>query len=394
MRVLGLALTALAPVAPADDALRPGRAAWDIEAYYAGDVWRNLDGGIERGGAYLDSLDLTLSWDGERALGLTGFSAQALLLWNNGGSISRKTGDSFLLSNIETVEALRLYEAWVQYAPADPDRSVKLGLYDLNTEFDAIETGASFLNSTFGTGVDLAQSGVAGPSVFPLTSLAVRGRWRFDGKWQVQAALLDGVPGDPGDPRRTAVKLSSKDGALGVVEVEHDRGGRRWVVGHWRYSARFDELAATLPDGSPRRSRGNAGVYAFVESPVAALSGGLREATALLRLGRADPRFNEFRDTVHLSVAWSGGLLGREDERAGFGVARAWRGADSRAAAAAVGQPLLRHETVMELTWRLPVTRRLTLQPDLQYIMQPGGLPGREDSWVLGVRFDLRLTSP
>ena len=384
----GAAAVGAAPLAA------PAGGAWDLTVFYAGDLFRNTRGGIRTGGAYLDSLDVTLAWDGERGFGVPGLTAQALVLYNNGGSISRHVGDSFLLSNIETVEAWRLYEAWLQYAPSQAERSVKVGLYDLNTEFDATETGALFLNSTFGIGADLAQSGLAGPSVFPLTSLAVRGMWRFDARWRVQAALLDGVPGDPADPGRTAVKLSDDDGVLGALELERNAGATRWVLGLWRYSAAFDDLAATGAGGSPRRSRGNGGAYAFVETPVAALSGAGRAATALLRLGRADGRFNEFRDTVHLSVAWSGGLTGREGERAGVGLARGWRGEDARAAAAAAGEALLGHETVVELTWKLPVTPRLSLQPDVQYIMRPGGVPGRRDALAIGLRFDLQVTDP
>jgi porin len=368
--------------------------AWDVEAYYAGDLWQNLDGGIERGGAYLDSLDITLSWDGEQALGVRGLSAQSLVLWNNGGSISGKVGDSFFLSNIETVEALRVLEAWVQYAPSDPERSLRFGLYDLNTEFDTTDTAAVFLNSTFGIGVDVAQSGVAGPSIFPLTSLGLRGQWRFDEGWRAQAVLLDGVPGDPERPERTAVKLSSDDGLLGVMELERNEGGRRWVIGHWRYSARFDELAATLPDGSPRRSCGNAGVYAFVETPLTGPLAARREASAVLRVGRADPRFNGFRDTVQAAIVWQGGLLRREGEVIGFALAHARNGDQALAAGLAAGEPLLRDETVLELTWKFPIAARLTLQPDLQYIINPGSIPGRDDALAVGLRFDWRLDAP
>lgn len=381
MRALGAGLALLAPVGAAAEAVSGEAGSWDVDAYYAGDLWRNLGGGIERGGAYLDSLDVIVSWDGERAAGVKGLSAQAFVLWNNGRSISDKVGDSFLLSNIETVQSLRLYEAWLQYAPTHPERSLKFGMYDLNSEFDATDTGAVFLNSTFGTGVDLAQSGVAGPSIFPLTSFGVRGRWRFDGRWRVQAALLDGVPGDPERPRRTAVKLAAGDGALGVLEVEHDGDGRRWVFGHWRYSARFDELAAVLPDGSPVRSRGNSGSYAFVETPITGALAAGREASATLRIGRADPRFNAFRDAVSLAFAWQGGLLGREGEVAGLAFAHARSHDASRTGG----------ESVIELTWKVPVLPRLTLQPDLQYILNPGSVPGRRDALVAGLRFDLRL---
>ena len=402
MKLLRAAALSLVPVATeglmaAEDVVAdadPDRASWDIEAYYAGDLWQNVHGGVERGGAYLDSLDVIVTWDGERAVGVKGLSAQALVLWNNGGSINSKVGDSFGVSNIETVEALRLFEAWVQYAPQHPERSLRLGLYDLNIEFDATDTGGVFLNSTFGMGIDFAQSGEAGPSAFPLTSLAVRGQWRFDERWRVQGVLADGVPGDPERPERTSVKLSSDDGLLGVVEIEHNEGGRRWVLGHWRYSARFDELAATLPDGSPRRSRGNAGSYAFVETPVTGPLAAGREASAVLRVGHADPRFNSFRDSLQLALAWQGGLLGREGEVFGVAVAHARHGEEARIAGAAAGEPLRRDETVFELTWKFPVAPRLTLQPDLQYIVHPGSVPGRRDALVAGVRFDWRLDAP
>jgi len=327
-------------------------------------------------------------------VGVKGLSAQSLVLWNNGRSISDKVGDSFFLSNIETVEALRVLEAWVQYAPTDPERSLRFGLYDLNTEFDTTDTGGVFLNSTFGIGVDVAQSGVAGPSIFPLTSLGLRGQWRIDEGWRVQAALLDGLPGDPERPKRTTIKLSSDDGVLGVMELERNESGRRWVIGHWRYSAEFDELAATLPDGSPRRSRGNVGTYAFVETPLSGAITAGREASAVLRVGRADPRFNGFRDSLQAAIVWQGGLLRREGEVLGVAVAHARNGDQALAAGLAAGEPLRRDETVFELTWKFPVAPRLTLQPDLQYIIHPGSVRGRENALAVGLRFDWRLDAP
>jgi porin len=56
---------------------------------------------------------------------------------------------------------------------------VKIGLYDLNSEFDVIEAAALFLNPSHGIGPDFAQSGRNGPSIFPVTSLAIRGEYRL-----------------------------------------------------------------------------------------------------------------------------------------------------------------------------------------------------------------------
>jgi porin len=52
------------------------------------------------------------------------------------------------------------------------------------------------------------------------------------------------------------------------------------------------------------------------------------------------------------------------------------------------GTPLQRRETTVEITYRAPVTDWLTLQPDLQYVRQPGFDPGLEDAWVIGLRLE------
>ena len=69
MKLLRAAALSLVPVATeglmaAEDVVAdadPDRASWDIEAYYAGDLWQNVHGGVERGGAYLDSLDVIVT---------------------------------------------------------------------------------------------------------------------------------------------------------------------------------------------------------------------------------------------------------------------------------------------------------------------------------------------
>src|SRR3546814_14116465 len=91
--------------------------------------------------------------------------------YNNGRSISDLAGDVQAVSNIETgVRALRLYEAWIDQKIGDA-ASVRIGLYDLNSEFDALDTAGFFVSSTHGIGTDFAQSGRNGPPLFPATSL-------------------------------------------------------------------------------------------------------------------------------------------------------------------------------------------------------------------------------
>src|SRR3546814_8879648 len=68
------------------------------------------------------------------------------------------------------LRALRLYEAWIDQKIGDA-ASVRIGLYDLNSEFGALDTAGFFVSSPHGIGTDFAQSGRNGPSIFPATSL-------------------------------------------------------------------------------------------------------------------------------------------------------------------------------------------------------------------------------
>jgi len=178
-----------------------------LQLTYTGEVMGNVSGGVRRGTRYLDNLDFVFETDMEKLVGWTGAQVHVYGLYNNGKSISDLAGDTQAVSNIEAgTQAFRLYEAWIDQKIGDR-LSVKAGLYDLNSEFDALDAAGLFVSSPHGIGTDFAQSGQNGPSIFPSTSLAARVQWAPAEGWVVRAAVLDGVPGDPDHPGRTAVKL-------------------------------------------------------------------------------------------------------------------------------------------------------------------------------------------
>ena len=159
------------------------------------------------GSRYLDNLDITIDADGEQIAGLEGLQLFAYLLYNNGHSLNVLTGAAQGVTNIEATEALRLYELWTQWNLGSGEQSLRVGLYDLNSEFDSIETAALFVNPSHGIGPDVSQTGHNGPSIFPVTSLGVR-LMKSWGPWSAQMAVLDAVPGDLDHPERTTIRLS------------------------------------------------------------------------------------------------------------------------------------------------------------------------------------------
>lgn len=367
--------------------------AYAFDAVYTGETWRNTTGGLRTGGVYLENLDMALTVDGGLAFGADGLTLFAYGLYNNDAELTgRYIGDKHVVSNIETgLQAARLYEAWAGWVFGDEKRhSLRLGLYDLNSEFDAIETSALFINSGRGIGPEFAQAGRNGPSIFPSTSLAVRWRFRPLQSWTLKFAALDGVPGDPEEPGDTTIDLGSEDGALLVGEVNYSGGPiRKAGLGYWHFTADFDDVLATTPGGEPVERSGNSGMYGFVDTNLYNEADDPGQGlTGWIRYGVADDDVNPLRSYGGFGLVYTGLVPGRPVDQFGIALSVA-RNGDPFMAAAGAGMPLDRRETNVELTYRARLADWLVLQPNIQYVKNPGTDPSLDDALVAGLRFEV-----
>lgn len=366
-------------VAPAAAAAEESAARFDIR--YIADVMSNLSGGLETGSRYMDNLDLSLEVDAERAMGWNGATLFLYGVYNNGKALSGDlVGDAQALSSIETgVEAARLLEAWIDQRFLDDRASIRVGLYDLNSEFDVIDTADLFLHAAQTTTFALAQSGEAGPSIFPVTSLAARAEFRLTDALLLRTAVLDGVPGDPDHPKRTAVKLGDGDGALLVSELEYGAGSMRAAAGYWRYTARFEDLQ------TGRLRRGNDGIYALVEGRVYEDPDDPRRGLALYAHGGwASAGVNPFKYSLAAGAVYTGILPAGPEDDLGLSVAWVESGGPYKRA-----DDALKREVAFELTYRARINDMIAIQPDIQYVINPGVAPDVKDAFVIGLRLDL-----
>ncbi len=365
--------------------LMPSPTSWAdtaLSAYYTGELWQNTGGGNRSGSAYLSDAGITIESKFGSLFGGVDASLFAYFLWNNSKTFSdRYVGDAQVVSNIDAQQAIRVYEFWYQQ-DLNEDVSLRFGLYDLNSEFDVVNTAGLFINSSHGIGAEYGQSGVAGPSIFPVTSLAARFDMAINDRNLLRYAILDGVPGDPNDPGRTTIDLGGGDGVLHALEYNYTGSdAARFGIGGWLYSADFDRIEATA---SRPHDDGNGGIYGFVEAPVYRGKDGV-SLRGFLRYGVANDELNIFDSYLGAGVVVSGLLPSRPDDRFGLAVARAGIGAAWDRAAGGADN----HETSIELTYSMQVTDWLRVQPDLQYIVNPGGNPGIDNAFAVGLRFEL-----
>lgn len=351
-----------------------------VTARYVADVWHG-NGGLRDGSAYLDDARLQVNADLDKLFGTPGTLFVFARATSSSDFAGRFGGEFQKISNIDHAPSVHLFEAWYE-RPLGESVSVRTGLYDLNSEFDVTPPAALFLNSSQGIGPDFAQTGQTGPSIFPVTSLGARLAWTHDGI-TLRAAVLDGVPGDPADTRRTVISLGKGDGALLAGEMAWSAGAFAGTLGAWHYTAAFDDLLAITPAGTPVRRRDNSGGYSSITARFTPPDSSLA-VDMYLRGGIAQSAINTLSHYVGGGVVFTGLLPVRPDDQFGISAGVATAGRPARTAAG-----LSRNEIEIEATYRAKVTSWLTLQPDVQLVLHPGLDPSARRLIAVGLRFEI-----
>ena len=359
---------------------------------YALDAISIADGGVESGTGVAQGLDVTLTMDLEKAAGLKGTSMFFYVLYNQSNGISKLAGDWQGVSNVDAPDALRLFQAWFDQKIFSGHGSIRMGLYNLNTEFYSLSSTGLFVNNGFGIGGEFGRSGKNGPSIYPITSLALRFALHTTNNEYFMIGVYDGVPGDPEDPTLTHIRLSRKDGALFSAEGGYKFGEYRSHrsqyfkvgVGFWFYTAPHEEILKTDDMGTPYTSEGNQGAYALVEGTVFKERRHSPEGLTLYgRMGLADKTYNDIGFSWSAGLVYNGLFPGRSNDSVGLAVTSIHAGADFQDAASISGLPIETYESVVEFTYSLAVNNWLTIQPDFQYVINPG----------LGIETDKTLTA-
>ncbi len=359
----------------------------DVEAVLTLDAMQNLHGGARRDGTVLGNFDLTFTVDTARAGWWENGTFFLYLLdnFNAGGMLTDIVGDTQGTSNIQAPPALKIYEAWYEHRFFDGRLSLLAGLHDFNSEFDVLEYASTFINSSFGISPDISQ---VGPSIFPTTAWALRARVQPTRSSYLLAAVYDGMPGDPGLPHGS-LGWSKQEGVFAALEGGLSSGEAgdadyfKLGAGAWLHTARVEDFS-----GQPHDS--NHGIYLIAEKTLFSEGDDGQGLGAFLQFGLADPHRNQIGSYWGAGLHYTGLLPGRGHDVAGLAVASA-RNSDHyiRYMEAAAGTTVARAETVVEATYQAEVRPWLTIQPDVQYIINPGTDPARKNALVVGARLEV-----
>jgi porin len=371
------------------------------------ELWGNALGGLSRGGAADGLLTLSLDINLEKAVGWQGGRAFASAFQIEGvGPTPLRVGALQLVSNIEASESTKLFDLWIEQRLFDGNLSLRIGQEGANEEMMLSRYAALFLNSSFGYPALLALDLPSGGPNYPLAAPFARLSLQASREFTLVGAVYTADPAPPGtddpqlrDRHGTAFRLN--DNTLSFAELSYSPAVllEFGQPGTYKLGLWFDSGRSGNPVGN---SGSDYAVYAIVDQMLWKKPHTDAQGIGLFVGVMHAPDNRNLSDLfIEGGLNWKGIIPGRSYDIAGIAVAHAGIGAvaiaDSEALAASgrARMPFEPGETVIEATYRAGLAPWLDLQPDLQYVVNPGaGIPTAQSALPLknALIFGVRLT--
>ncbi len=373
----------------------------NFQASYKLDYFANTHGGIKRDQTTVSMADMNFEID-----------TQKISLWPNGKFFihliensgveklsSDIVGDLQGVSNIAAPRTARLFELWYEQMLLDEKFSVLLGVEDINSEFYVSEYAGLYVNSSFGIGPEVAGGR---PSVFPLAALGVRFKFLPNEHWEFLTGAYDGDPGDPDvDEHFFRSDFDKAGGVFLISQAAYRFGGSKdsdvlpgsVTAGVWHNTGDFRDLvdgedidgSADIGEDELFVRSGNTGGYLIVDKLL------FREQEAqglgvFLQLGGSAKNVNTVDFYVGSGLNYTGLIPSRDEDILGVAIAQA-RISDKLVDAGVNDKA----ETTIEMTYRAKINEYIAIQPDIQFILNPGANPDLKNACVVGARFEIEI---
>ena len=388
----------------------------DIKADYVGEMGYNAHGGYndDKTGRYSDQFGLGVALDLEKLWGWDNTQAKIQLTNRNGQNISNdRIGDprAGTLSSSQEVygrgHMVRLTQFWIQHQMFDNKLDVKLGYFGEGEDFNTFPCdfqNLSFCGSQVGNYVNTWYN-------WPVAQAAIRVKYNITPELYAQIGAYNQNPSQLEHGNGFKLSGSGTKGTVIPVELVWSPKVNN-LPGEYRVG--FYKSAADAPDvredvngndavlsGADFRTRSSKKGYWFVAQQQLTTHNG--DASRGLNIAANatfhDKETNLVDNYQSLMLVYKGPFDARPKDDIGIGVARLHvnddvkKNAELLNAANGVNDydnplytPIRETEYNVELNYGIKVTNWLTVRPNLQYVVQPGGVDKVDNALVAGLK--------
>jgi porin len=400
-------------------------------ATYIGEILGNVSGGLKRGSVYEGRLNLAVDVDFQRLIGIDQLTFHANMFQIHGGGLSRGSLQNlFVVSGIEALPSIRLYEAYLEKQWGNKRVSLKVGQLAADSEFFNTKYTDVLTNASMGwpaiTAIDLPSGG---PSP-PLAAMGARVLVNVTEQISVLGGIFDGDQAGPGpdDPQlrdRYGVNFRVNDPPLLLGQVQYAWNNKKGdpdltgqvKLGGWRHFGAFADqryasngvsLAAPTSSGEPLLLSGDIGAWAVFEQQIYRVPRSDDRGIGIFaRISGAPADRNLIDLYADTGIEFIGLSEKRPDDK--FGIAAGYAHISKRAQQldgdyrnfVSAAWPQRSFEALLTAVYQYQVREGWTLQPNFQYIIHPGGggtnpsgsFPGRalKNATVFGLRTTLKF---
>ncbi|HRX80721.1 MAG TPA: carbohydrate porin [Pirellulaceae bacterium] len=348
----------------------------------------NAVGGIDQDFEATGLNDFGLDFDFEKLCCYDGLSARISGSWAWGPNLTDDVGATIPVNAVYSGTACRFFEMYFEQWMLDDTVSLRAGRLTTGWEYGLdYDFFTQYLSGAYR--LNVGSLGINSPnfSLIPYSNWGARLKWQPDDNWQFKASFMNGHPRDFADPKYSGLQLDFQPGKgsfwIGeavyrwqATDAQREESGR--LPGQFKFGGYADTGQYDFVDGSGDKESGLGSLYFLLRQkvwePEPLSDKGIHLWTAF--------SYAWDRNIVTFPYYWNGGLVWqgpfgtRSDDTLALGFARGWY-SDSLA-----GQST---ETVLECSYNWYVNDVLTLTPDLQYVMRPGGTGTIDDALLLGL---------
>ncbi|MBV8586839.1 MAG: carbohydrate porin [Verrucomicrobia bacterium] len=366
-----------------------------IGGIYTGEVFSNVNGGIRTGTVAEGLLELDLDVDLEKFIGLKGGTIHFSVFDPHGTGLSeRYTGDLSTVSSIDAYDSFRIAEYWYEQKLFNDKLTVRIGQFLTENEFYYSDYSNLFICGSFGAYAFLVSNFPFAPS-YPMSAPAVRFVLNVTSNIDLNVGVYSGSTLAQATNNRSLPNIRAQDGLISFYELDY-RVNHEDIATGLPTTYKLGAIYHSLYDGQLNNNLGSAnrpgyGLYLTIDQAIwkkPTTDKNVRPPGlgVFCRLGYMPEDFGFVSHYIDGGFNYNGLIPGRNDDI--FGIAVTHSGISDSASRRSVraGGPHYTYETLIEATYTAKVLPWLTLQPDFQYIINPGATDIHHNATVLGIR--------
>jgi len=356
---------------------------------YATDMQANVLGGQRRGTAYAGDFTVDVGVDMEKLAGLRGLTLGVSADWASGTNLSSDIGNTFTVAQAFEGRMVRLSSLYLQQSLLDGSLDVKAGRFATGADFLLAPADVNLVNDTMNPILDAVQKNVPGVTAPPDSTWGGRVIARPTEALSFSAGAFYSDPSlDQLTANGTEFGISGSAGYFVLGEAGYrlnSEKGDTGLPGRYRAGGYYDSNEYTSLTNPGRQQTGNYGLFVLGEQMVYR-EGGAGSDQGLSLFGAfiyaPQQRINPLPYFASAGASYRGLVPGRDKDTTGFTL---YYGGFSR------DLPRQTYELVLEWTYAIAVARWLIVQPDLQYVINPGGRSNVGSAVVLGAQLAIEF---